>query len=368
MISASAPGSAASTASRIAAVVGASTSSASAGSGTEVMPWMSVTRAPRASAASAIATPMRPVERLPMKRTGSMGSAVPPAVTTICQSARSWVAGWRGRASRWIGRPDRGVTDGRYHRRDELGRLREAALAHGPGRKWTHLRLHDGIAEATQPLDVGARRGVRVHASVHGRRHHDGSLGREAHRGDDVTRHAVRHGTQPVRRRRRHEHRVGGVRGDDVPDAPVRLELEGVEHHRSSAERLEREWPQEPRRAVGHEHLDVRARGLQLAHELSGLVCRDGPADPQHDEATVERPRVAVHAPVPTRRSARTSSASAASPCSSRSGSTRSAQSGDPSDVPRRRPVRTTLGRRSPPSSSAIRPDETRRSPRDGRG
>ena len=50
---------------------------------------MSVTRAPRSSAASATATPIRPVERLPMKRTGSIASRVPPAVTTMCRPARS---------------------------------------------------------------------------------------------------------------------------------------------------------------------------------------------------------------------------------------------------------------------------------------
>ena len=37
------------------------------------IPTISVTRAPRASAASAMATPILPVERLPMKRTGSIG-------------------------------------------------------------------------------------------------------------------------------------------------------------------------------------------------------------------------------------------------------------------------------------------------------
>ena len=36
-----------------------------------------------------MAKPIRPLERLPMKRTGSMGSAVPPALTTMCQPARS---------------------------------------------------------------------------------------------------------------------------------------------------------------------------------------------------------------------------------------------------------------------------------------
>ena len=44
---------------------------------------------PRSSAASAIAAPIFPVERLPMKRTGSIASRVPPAVTTTWRPARS---------------------------------------------------------------------------------------------------------------------------------------------------------------------------------------------------------------------------------------------------------------------------------------
>ena len=48
-----------------------------------------VTLAPRSRAAAAIAAPIRPVERLPMKRTGSMASRVPPAVTTTWRPARS---------------------------------------------------------------------------------------------------------------------------------------------------------------------------------------------------------------------------------------------------------------------------------------
>ena len=46
--------------------------------------------APRAAASSAMAWPCLPDERLPMKRTGSMGSRVPPAVTSTCSPARSW--------------------------------------------------------------------------------------------------------------------------------------------------------------------------------------------------------------------------------------------------------------------------------------
>ena len=44
----------------------------------------SVTSAPRRRASSARATPMRPDERLPTKRTASIGSRVPPALTSTC--------------------------------------------------------------------------------------------------------------------------------------------------------------------------------------------------------------------------------------------------------------------------------------------
>src|SRR5512145_1783992 len=45
------------------------------------------TRAPRRAAAAASAYPMRPLERLPTKRTGSMASHVPAAVTSTSKSA-----------------------------------------------------------------------------------------------------------------------------------------------------------------------------------------------------------------------------------------------------------------------------------------
>ena len=57
-----------------------------------IWPTTSVTRAPRARAASARATPILPVERLPMNRTGSIGSAVPPALITTVRPSRS--ASW----------------------------------------------------------------------------------------------------------------------------------------------------------------------------------------------------------------------------------------------------------------------------------
>ena len=59
-----------------------STGTAVAGSGSVTFAAISVTSAPRRAASSASASPIRPEERLPTKRTESIGSRVPPAVTS----------------------------------------------------------------------------------------------------------------------------------------------------------------------------------------------------------------------------------------------------------------------------------------------
>jgi hypothetical protein len=53
-----------------------------AGAGRATFAAISVTSAPRLVAAAASAIPIRPLERLPTKRTWSIGSRVPPAVTS----------------------------------------------------------------------------------------------------------------------------------------------------------------------------------------------------------------------------------------------------------------------------------------------
>ena len=59
------------------------------GGGTSRWAPTNVTRAPRLMAASARATPCLPLDRLPMKRTGSRGSRVPPAETRMLTPSRS---------------------------------------------------------------------------------------------------------------------------------------------------------------------------------------------------------------------------------------------------------------------------------------
>ena len=89
MITASQPFTARITASAICAVVTTSTRSTPYGVASATGPQTSVTAAPRSRAASAIANPIFPEDRLPMNRTGSIGSCVPPALTTMRRPARS---------------------------------------------------------------------------------------------------------------------------------------------------------------------------------------------------------------------------------------------------------------------------------------
>ena len=63
-------------------------------------PAISVTSAPCAAAAAAIAKPMRPELRLPMKRTGSMSSNVGPALISILHARRARAARASRRARR----------------------------------------------------------------------------------------------------------------------------------------------------------------------------------------------------------------------------------------------------------------------------
>ena len=89
MMSASASATASATAAAISLAVTAGTTSTPAGVDTAEGAAIRVTLAPRSRAASARAKPILPDERLVMTRTGSMGSCVPPAVTTMRRPARS---------------------------------------------------------------------------------------------------------------------------------------------------------------------------------------------------------------------------------------------------------------------------------------
>ncbi len=91
-IDTSASGRCRATASLISTAVSTVTRRGPKGGATEGGPETTVTSAPRRQAAAAIAKPIRPEERLPTYRTGSMGSRVGPAVT---RTRRPEKASWR---------------------------------------------------------------------------------------------------------------------------------------------------------------------------------------------------------------------------------------------------------------------------------
>ena len=85
---ASAPAQASSTASRISATVAACLISTPAGLCRAVGAVTRITFAPRSRATWAMAYPILPVERLVITLTGSIGSCVPPALTTMRRPAK----------------------------------------------------------------------------------------------------------------------------------------------------------------------------------------------------------------------------------------------------------------------------------------
>ena len=143
----SAPGAARITASRIAWAVVASTTVTPRGGVTLMAPAMRVTDAPRSRAASAIAVPILPDERLPMKRTGIERLARAAGADDDVEPLQ-------------VARADEQPLD----RLDDRGRLGQPADAGQPGGELADLGLDDEIAEVAQGGDVALGRRVRPHA------------------------------------------------------------------------------------------------------------------------------------------------------------------------------------------------------------
>ena len=123
----------------------------------------STTSAPRSAAASARAWPCFPDDRLEMKRTGSIGSRVPPALTTTRRPARS-----RRPAPRAGRRPSTASA----RRLDDVGRLGQPPgpdVAPGQPALARRHHVHPAPAQGGQVLLDG---GVLPHLGVHGRAHH----------------------------------------------------------------------------------------------------------------------------------------------------------------------------------------------------
>ena len=179
-----------------------------------VLPAISVTSAPRWAATRATAYPCLPELRLPMKRTGSIGSRVPPAVTSTLHAGQ--VVGHRVAAGQQQLR----------QRGDLLGLGQSARAAVRAGQPARRRLEHDGPA-APQGGDVVDGGGVEPHLGVHrGGEQHRTSRGQQR-RGQQVVGAA---GDRPGQQ-------VGGGGSDDdevglLADPDVRNLGDVVRRHR----------------------------------------------------------------------------------------------------------------------------------------
>ena len=146
-----------------------------AGGSIDVGPATSVTAAPRRAASAATANPIRPLDRLPMKRTGSRSSKVGPAVTSTRRPAQ---------------RPAGRSTP--VGRRDNVVRLGEPALANPAARQIALARLDEAHAARRERRQVLPHRRVLQHVRVHRRRQSTGARGRQVERRQEVVGDAVR--------------------------------------------------------------------------------------------------------------------------------------------------------------------------------
>ena len=205
-----------------------------------------------------------------MKRTGSMGSRVPPAETTTCAAGQvvgpAHPRGGPGRAGRRrTARPDRAAAPCRSRRRSDGRRGLDDETAAGPERR-----------------DVGLGGGVLPHLGVHRGREHD-----RAPCGERACWSAGR-------RRGRERPWPAGPRSP-VPRGPGRPPWPSRTCGTSwtcsntsvgdglAGQRRPRGRADEAQRVSGRDHADPVARFGEPAEQLAGLVGGDAAADTEKD-------------------------------------------------------------------------------------
>ena len=251
------------------------TTATPAGSGSWTGPLTSVTSAPAAASAAAIAWPCSPDERLAMKRTGSIASTVGPLVT----SARTPAS---GRASRRQQRLDRG------HDLVRLGHAADPGLAAG------HVaRRRADLADAVgrELRDVAPGRRMLPHLRVHRRRDQHRLVGREQRGRGQIVGQAVGHLGDQIRGRRRDHHQIGLARQPDVAHLGLVGEREQVAEHLVAGQARDRERGHELGAGAGQDAAHRRAALAQPADQLEALVGRDAARDDQQNPLALHRRR-----------------------------------------------------------------------------
>ena len=210
-----------------------------------------------------------------MKRTGSIGSWVGPAVISTCRPRE------RPRRFAPAAMP--------RHRRDDVGRLRHAA---GPKFAASHLAVlgaDEGDPVGLELRDVALRRRMRPHPHVHRRGDQHPLVGGEQRRRGEIVGEAVRHLGE----------KIGGCRRDDDAGRPSATVRYGPS--RASSARLNRSWRTgAPLSAAADSGVTkcsaagvsmawtVGAAFAQPADQFERLEGRDAAADDQQNAGAVE--------------------------------------------------------------------------------
>ena len=290
---------------------------------TSTRPATMVTRAPRARAASAIATPILP---------GAPVADEPHGVDRL-----------RGAAG---ADDDVAPLEVRLHPRRRLGRaLRGVGLADGPALEHRDDGVHDERQVGEPPDPALPRRerpdlrrdDARTRSRARGARRCRASPGGSTCRRPSPARPrparavarqaavtaslAIPFAIAPSQRAvAGATTRTSAAVGDhDVADPPVGEQAEDVGLDGVARERVEGERAHELLRGRRQHHDDVGALGAQEAQQLDGLVRRDRAADAEADEPALERARSPGARPRARRRRPRRTGSRG--PCSVRSGS-----------------------------------------------
>ena len=158
-----------------------------------------------------------------------------------------------------------------------------AALADLPAGLGAGARPQDAHAPRDQRLHIGLGGLVRPHDPVHGGCEGDGSLGGDAHRGQQIVGPAARHAGDEVRAGRRHQHELRPAGEFDVAHGGLRRAIPQIAAHGSPRHRLKAQGGHESECPGRHHHLHLGAPFDEAAHQVRALVGGDAARDPQEN-------------------------------------------------------------------------------------
>ena len=165
----------------------------------------------------------------------------------------------------------------------QLGRLPHAPRADFTAGLTARTRTEDTHSARNQGVDVRLRGLVRPHDAIHRRREHDGRLGGEAQRRQEIIGAAAGQTRDEIRARGCYQHELRPAGKFDVTHGGFRRAVPQVAAGGPAGHRLEAYGCDEPLRACGHHHLHFGAALGQPAHQLRTLVGGDAAGDAEQN-------------------------------------------------------------------------------------